>query len=221
MFRRLQPRLYSIASSLRAHEDEVHILVGLVRYQSYGRTRHGVCSTYLCEGLGEDEPVRIYPSPSPHFHLPTNPDAPIIMIGTGTGVAPFRAFMEEREALGSRGRNWLFFGDQHFATDFLYQVEWQRWHSAGLLSRVDLAFSRDQQNKLYVQYRMQERARDLYAWLQEGATLYVCGNAARMATDVHATLLDIVSKQGGQDQEAAEAFLDDLRASKRYQRDVY
>lgn len=221
MFRRLQPRLYSIASSPRAHEDEVHLLVRLTRYQSYGRTRHGVCSTYLCERLGEDEAVRVYPSPSPHFRLPANPDAPVIMIGPGTGVAPFRAFMEEREALGCRGRNWLFFGDQHFATDFLYQVEWQRWQNAGLLSCVDLAFSRDQESKLYVQHRMQEKARDLYAWLQEGAHIYVCGDATRMAAEVHATLLDIVGKQGGKEPDAAEAFLEDLQASKRYQRDVY
>lgn len=221
MLRRLQPRLYSIASSLRAHEDEVHLLVGLTRYQSYGRTRQGVCSSYLCERLGEDEPLRVYPSPSPHFRLPANPDAPVIMIGPGTGVAPFRAFMEEREALGCRGRNWLFFGEQHFATDFLYQVEWQRWHSAGLLSQVDLAFSRDQEDKVYVQHRMQEKARDLYAWLQEGAYVYVCGDAAKMAADVHATLLDVVSRQGGKDQEAAETFLEDLQSNKRYQRDVY
>jgi sulfite reductase (NADPH) flavoprotein alpha-component len=219
--RRLQPRLYSIASSLRAHQDEVHILVGLTLYQSYGCTRRGVCSSYLCERLGEDEPVRVYPSPSPHFRLPVSPDAPIIMIGPGTGVAPFRAFMEEREAQGCRGRNWLFFGDQHFATDFLYQVEWQRWHSAGLLSRVDLAFSRDQENKVYVQHRMQEQARELYAWLQDGAHVYVCGDAARMAADVHARLLDIVAKQGGKDPEAAEQYLEDLQSSKRYQRDVY
>jgi sulfite reductase (NADPH) flavoprotein alpha-component len=221
MLRRQQPRLYSIASSLASHEEEVHLLVGLTRYQSYGRTRHGVCSTYLCERLDEEDTVRVYPSPNAHFRLPENPDAPVIMIGPGTGIAPFRAFLEEREALGSRGRNWLFFGDQHFATDFLYQVEWQRWQTAGILSRADLAFSRDQADKVYVQHRMQEQAADLYAWLQDGAYVYVCGDADKMAADVHTTLLDIVSRQGGKDPEAAQAFLDDLQSNKRYQRDVY
>ena len=221
MLRRLQPRLYSIASSLLAHEEEVHLLVGLTRYESYGRVREGVCSTYLCERLGEDEPLRAYPSPNPNFKLPSNPDARIIMIGPGTGVAPFRAFVEEREALGCRGRNWLFFGDQHFATDFLYQVEWQRWHKSGVLSHLDLAFSRDQSEKVYVQHRMTERARDLYAWLQDGAHIYVCGDADKMAADVHAALISIVSKEGGKGRDAAEEYVQDLQANKRYQRDVY
>jgi sulfite reductase (NADPH) flavoprotein alpha-component len=221
MLRRLQPRLYSIASSLLAHEEEVHLLVGLTRYESHGRVREGVCSTYLCERLGEDEPLRVYPSPNPNFKLPSNPDARIIMIGPGTGVAPFRAFVEEREALGCRGRNWLFFGDQHFTTDFLYQVEWQRWHKSGVLSHLDLAFSRDQSEKVYVQHRMTERARDLYAWLQDGAHIYVCGDADKMAADVHAALISIVSKEGGKDRDAAEEYVQDLQADKRYQRDVY
>ena len=221
MLRRLQPRLYSIASSLLAHEEEVHLLVGLTRYQSHGRQREGVCSGYLCERLGEDEPVRVYPSPNPSFRLPEDPDARIIMIGPGTGVAPFRAFVEHRATLGSRGRNWLFFGDQHFATDFLYQVEWQRWHKSGVLSRLDLAFSRDQAEKLYVQHRMRESARDVYAWLQDGAYLYVCGDASQMAAAVHDALLAIVAKESGQDHEAALAYVEALRASKRYQRDVY
>jgi sulfite reductase (NADPH) flavoprotein alpha-component len=221
MLRKLQPRLYSIASSLLAHEEEVHVLVGLTRYQSHGRWRHGVCSSFLCERIGDDEPVRVYPSPNPSFKLPDNPDARVIMIGPGTGVAPFRAFVEEREALGCRGRNWLFFGDQHFATDFLYQVEWQRWHKSGVLSRMDVAFSRDQTDKVYVQHRMQESARDLYAWLQDGAYVYVCGDAGKMAADVHEALVDIVAKQGGKDRDAAVEYVDGLHASKRYQRDVY
>jgi sulfite reductase (NADPH) flavoprotein alpha-component len=221
MLRRLQPRLYSIASSLQAHEEEVHLLVGLTRYDSHGRTREGVCSGYLCERLGEDEPVRVYPSPNPSFRLPDNPDARIIMIGPGTGVAPFRAFVEERSALGSRGRNWLFFGDQHFGTDFLYQVEWQRWHKSGVLSRLDLAFSRDQPQKIYVQHRMQEHGRDLYAWLQDGAHVYVCGDASQMAASVHETLLGIVAKESGKGVEAAEEYVESLRSNKRYQRDVY
>jgi sulfite reductase (NADPH) flavoprotein alpha-component len=221
MLRRLQPRLYSIASSLLAHPDEAHLLVGLTRYESHGRVRDGVCSGELCERLGEDEPVRLYLSPNPSFRLPADPDARIIMIGPGTGVAPFRAFVEEREAAGGRGRNWLFFGDQHFATDFLYQVEWQRWYKSGVLSRLDLAFSRDQPEKVYVQHRMLEASRELYAWLQAGAHVYVCGDASAMAADVHEALLAIVGKEGGKDREAALEYVDALRADKRYQRDVY
>jgi sulfite reductase (NADPH) flavoprotein alpha-component len=221
MLRRLQPRLYSIASSLLAHEEEVHLLVGLTRYVSYGRVREGVCSSYVCERLPDDEPVRVYPSPNPNFKLPENPDARVIMIGPGTGVAPFRAFVEERETLGCRGRNWLFFGDQHFATDFLYQIEWQRWHKSGVLSHLDLAFSRDQAEKIYVQHRMIERGRDLYAWLQEGAHVYVCGEAGKMAADVHEALISIVEKESGKGREAAVEYVETLQANKRYQRDVY
>jgi sulfite reductase (NADPH) flavoprotein alpha-component len=221
MLRRLQPRLYSIASSLLAHEEEVHLLVGLTRYESYGRVREGVCSSFVCERLGEDEPLRVYPSPNPNFKLPENTDARAIMIGPGTGVAPFRAFVEERETLGCRGRNWLFFGDQHFTTDFLYQIEWQRWHKSGVLSHLDLAFSRDQAEKIYVQHRMIERGRDLYAWLQEGAHVYVCGDAGKMAADVHEALISIVGKEGGKGREAAVEYVENLQASKRYQRDVY
>ncbi len=221
MLRRLQPRLYSIASSLLAHEEEVHLLVGLTRYESHGRVREGVCSSFVCERLGEDEPLRVYPSANPNFKLPENPDARIIMVGPGTGVAPFRAFVEERETLGCRGRNWLFFGDQHFATDFLYQIEWQRWHKSGVLSHLDLAFSRDQDQKVYVQHRMLERGRDLYAWLQEGAHVYVCGDAGQMAADVHEALVSIVGKEGGKGREAAVEYVENLHATKRYQRDVY
>jgi sulfite reductase (NADPH) flavoprotein alpha-component len=221
MLRRLQPRLYSIASSLLAHEEEVHLLVGLTRYESHGRVREGVCSSFVCERLGEDEPLRVYPSPNPNFKLPDNPDARIIMIGPGTGVAPFRAFVEERETLGCRGRNWLFFGDQHFATDFLYQVEWQRWHKSGVISHLDVAFSRDQAEKVYVQHRMRERGRDVYAWLQDGAHVYVCGDAGQMAADVHEALISIVSEEGGKSREAAVEYVENLQAGKRYQRDIY
>jgi sulfite reductase (NADPH) flavoprotein alpha-component len=221
MLRRLQPRFYSVASSLRAHEDEVHLLIGLTRYESYGRVREGVCSSYLCQRLREDEPVRIFPSPNPTFKLPSDPDARIIMIGPGTGVAPFRAFIEDREAAACRGRNWLFFGDQHFTTDFLYQIEWQRWHKAGVLSHLDLAFSRDQAQKVYVQHRLVEKGRDVYDWLQQGACVYVCGDAERMAVDVHEALLSIVGQHGGQDRDAAEEYLQRLQTDKRYQRDVY
>jgi sulfite reductase (NADPH) flavoprotein alpha-component len=221
MLRRLQPRLYSIASSLHAHEEEVHLLVGLTQYHSHGRLREGVCSTFVSERLGDDEPLPIYLSTNPNFRLPENPDARMIMIGPGTGVAPFRAFVEEREALGCRGRNWLFFGDQHFDTDFLYQVEWQRWHKSGVLSHLDLAFSRDQNEKVYVQHRILERSRDVYAWLQDGAHVYVCGDAGKMATDVEAALVSIISKEGGKPREAAEEYLHAMHAGKRYQRDVY
>jgi sulfite reductase (NADPH) flavoprotein alpha-component len=221
MLRRLQPRLYSIASSLLAHEEEAHLLVGLTRYAGHGRAREGVCSGYLCERLDEDEPLRVFPSPNPNFRLPEDPNARIIMIGPGTGVAPFRAFIEERAALGCRGRNWLFFGDQHFATDFLYQVEWQRWYKSGVLSRLDLAFSRDQADKLYVQQRMRENAREVYAWLQAGAHVYVCGDTGQMASAVHDALVAIVSQEGGKDREAAIDYVQGLQASKRYQRDVY
>jgi len=221
MLRRLQPRLYSIASSLLAHEEEVHLLVGLTRYESYGRMREGVCSSFVCERLRDDEPLRVFPSPNPSFKLPDNPDARVIMIGPGTGVAPFRAFVEERETLGCRGRNWLFFGDQHFATDFLYQLEWQRWHKSGVLSHLDLAFSRDQADKVYVQHRMIERGRDVYTWLQDGAHVYVCGDASKMAADVHEALISIVGKEGGKTREAALEYVENLQSSKRYQRDVY
>lgn len=221
MLRRLQPRLYSIASSLRAHEEEVHLLVGLTQYHSHGRLREGVCSSFVSQRLGDDEPLPIYLSPNPNFRLPESPDSRMIMIGPGTGVAPFRAFVEEREALGCRGRNWLFFGDQHFDTDFLYQIEWQRWHKSGVLSHLDLAFSRDQNEKIYVQHRMLERSRDVYAWLQDGAYVYVCGDAGKMATDVEAALVSIISKESGKPREAAEEYLHTMHSNKRYQRDVY
>jgi sulfite reductase (NADPH) flavoprotein alpha-component len=221
MLRRLQPRLYSITSSLRAHAQEAHLLVGLTRYQSHGRQREGVCSGFVCERLGEDQSLLVYPSANPNFRLPQNPDAPVIMIGPGTGVAPFRAFLEEREVLGCGGPNWLFFGEQHADTDFLYQRDWERWHQSGLLSRLDLAFSRDQPETIYVQHRMLERSRDIYAWLQEGATVYVCGNGGKMPAGVRAALVTIVSQAGAKSCEAAEEYVQSLQSSKRYQRDVY
>ena len=223
MLRRLQPRLYSIASSLLAHEEEVHLLVGLTRYESHGRVvlvpdaqgqpqRLGDRSEVVDERGGDhDQLVALGPVP-----LDALDD-----VGPGTGVAPFRAFVEERETLGCRGRNWLFFGDQHFATDFLYQVEWQRWHKSGVLSHLDVAFSRDQAEKVYVQHRMLERGRDVYAWLQDGAHVYVCGDAGPMAADVHEALIAIVSKEGGKSREAAVEYVENLQAGKRYQRDVY
>lgn len=219
--RKMPPRLYSIASSLKAHPGEVHLTVGAVRYDSHGRKRKGVCSTYLCERIHIGDSVRLYTHHNKNFFLPEDPDVPIIMVGPGTGIAPFRAFMEEREAIGAKGRNWLFFGDQHFNSDFLYQLEWQDYLKKGILTRMDVAFSRDTENKVYVQHRMKEQARDLYAWLQDGAYFYVCGDASRMARDVHQALIDIFAEQGGLAQEAAETSIKELQKSKRYQRDVY
>ena len=221
LLRTLQPRLYSIASSLAAHPDEVHLTVGLTAYQAHGRLRKGVCSTFLADRLAENEALRVFVEHNPNFKLPADHEAPVIMIGPGTGIAPFRAFVEEREAVGATGRNWLFFGDQHFNTDFLYQVEWQRWLRAKVLTHLDLAFSRDQQEKIYVQHRMRQKAKELYAWLQEGAHVYVCGDADKMAADVHAALVAIVQEQGGKSKEEAEQFLIHLTLQKRYQRDVY
>jgi sulfite reductase (NADPH) flavoprotein alpha-component len=221
MLRRLRPRLYSIASSQLAHDNEVHLLVGLTRYESHGRLRKGACSSYLSERIDNSHVLRAYLSSNPSFRLPADPDAAVIMVGPGTGVAPFRAFLEEREILGCRGKNWLFFGERHAATDFFYQDEWQRWSRSELLTRLDLAFSRDQMEKIYVQHRMRERGRDLFAWLEQGACLYVCGEGGQMAVGVHEALVDIVARHGGRTREAAVQYLDTLRSSRRYQRDVY
>ena len=220
MLRKLPPRLYSIASSLAAHPDEVHLCVGITRYDAHGRSRKGVCSTYLADRVALDETIRVYVDANKNFKLPASVDTPVIMVGPGTGIAPFRAFVEEREIQGG-GKNWLFFGEQHFDTDFLYQTEWQQWHKDGILDRIDVAFSRDQAEKIYVQQRMRENAKDLYGWLQEGAHLYVCGDESRMAHDVHAALLDIVQQEGGKSAEEADAYVKDLQKDRRYQRDVY
>lgn len=218
--RKLPPRLYSIASSHKVSPDEVHLTVGAVRYHSHGRERFGVASTYLA-GLEEGATLPIYVDANKNFRLPADPDAPAIMIGPGTGVAPFRAFLAEREALGAGGRNWLLFGEQHFLTDFLYQTDWLNWRKRGLLSRLDVAFSRDQADKVYVQHRLREQAAEVWAWLQDGAHVYVCGDAERMAPDVHRALFDIVRDRGGLGEEAATEYLRRLQRDKRYQRDVY
>jgi len=220
MLRKLPPRLYSIASSLEAHPEEVHLTVGVTRYDTHGRSRKGVCSTFLAERVDLDEAIPVYVDANKNFKLPTSVDTPVIMVGPGTGIAPFRAFVEHRELQGD-GRNWLFFGDQHFDTDFLYQTEWQQWLKSGVLDRMDVAFSRDQKEKLYVQHRMLEKAKDLYAWLQEGAHFYVCGDESRMAHDVHAALISIVETQGAMSREDAEAYVKQLQKDRRYQRDVY
>jgi sulfite reductase (NADPH) flavoprotein alpha-component len=221
ILRKLPPRLYSIASSPLAHPGEVHLTVAAVRYESNGRKRKGVCSTYLADLVKEGSKTRVFVQPNKHFRLPASGETPVIMVGPGTGVAPFRAFVEHRAALGHPGKNWLFFGDQRYTYDFLYQLEWQDHLKSGVLSKLDVAFSRDQPEKIYVQQKMLEHAKELYAWLEEGAHFYVCGDASRMAHDVHETLLSIIEKQGNKSREAAEAYVEDLKKSHRYQRDVY
>ncbi|MEO0972670.1 MAG: assimilatory sulfite reductase (NADPH) flavoprotein subunit [Pseudomonadota bacterium] len=221
MLRKLTPRLYSIASSPEATPDEVHLTVAQVQYEAFGEVHWGAASTYLADGVAEGETAPIYVQPNTRFRLPKDDDRPIIMIGPGTGVAPFRAFVDHRQALGANGRSWLFFGARHFDTDFLYHIEWLRHLRQGSLTRMDVAFSRDQREKIYVQDRMREQGADLYAWLEEGAHLYVCGDANRMAHDVEETLRDLVATHGGRSEEAATAYLAELRQQGRYQRDVY
>ncbi len=221
IFRKLPPRLYSIASSPLAHTDEVHLTVAAVRYETHGRERKGVCSTYLADLVKPGDPVQVFVQPNKNFRLPADGSTPVIMVGPGTGVAPFRAFVEHRAALGSPGKNWLFFGDQHYTYDFLYQLEWQDYLKEGALTRLDVAFSRDQPEKVYVQDRMIQQAKELYQWLEEGAHFYVCGDANRMAHDVHEALISVVENQAGISREAAEVYVEDLKKAKRYQRDVY
>ncbi len=221
IFRKLPPRLYSIASSPLAHPGEVHLTVASVRYNAHGQPRKGVASTYLADLIEKGGQVPVYTHQNKNFRLPASADTPVIMVGPGTGVAPFRAFVEHRAALGTPGKNWLFFGDQRYTYDFLYQTEWQEHLKDGNLTKLDVAFSRDQPEKVYVQHRMLDRAKELYGWLQEGAHFYVCGDASRMASDVHEALISVVEKQGGLHREVAEAYVEDLKKSKRYQRDVY
>jgi sulfite reductase (NADPH) flavoprotein alpha-component len=221
LFRKLPPRLYSIASSPLAHPDQVHLTVAAVRYETHGRQRKGVCSTYLADLVKPGDTTEVFVQPNKNFRLPEDSATPVIMVGPGTGVAPFRAFVEHRGALGAKGKNWLFMGDQHYLYDFLYQLEWQDHLKSGALTRLDLAFSRDQPEKVYVQHRMRERGKDLYAWLEEGAHFYVCGDASRMAADVHEALIAIVEEQAAISREAAENYVENLKKAKRYQRDVY
>ena len=221
LLRKLPPRLYSIASSLKAHPDEVHLTVAAVRYEAHGKKRKGVASTFVADLLEIGQTSGVYVHANKNFKLPDSGDTPIIMVGPGTGIAPFRSFIEERSANGDKGKSWLFFGDQHYTYDFLYQLEWQDYLKSGVLSRLDVAFSRDQKEKIYVQNRMRQRARELWAWLEEGAHFYVCGDASRMAHDVHETLIQIAMTEGGLTHDAATARIEDLKKSKRYQRDVY
>lgn len=219
--RKIPARLYSIASSLEANPEEVHLTIGVVKYEAHGRERSGVCSVHVAEHAESGTKLPVYVHKNTNFRLPADDETPIIMIGPGTGIAPFRAFLEQREATGAQGKSWLFFGDQHYVTDFLYQIEWQRWLKEGVLTNMDVAFSRDTDQKVYVQHRMQERRQELYRWLQEGAVLYVCGDEQYMAKDVHATLVDILQTEGGYQAEEAENYLTELIREKRYQRDVY
>jgi len=221
LLRKLQPRLYSISSSLKAHPNEVHITVGALRYESHGRARKGVCSIFLAERLSPGATVPIYFQPSHGFKLPADPGIPIIMVGPGTGIAPFRAFLEERQGVGASGKNWLFFGDQHAADDFLYREELEAMQKGGYLTRLETAFSRDQSAKLYVQHRMLEHARELCDWIEEGAHFYVCGDARRMARDVDAALHEVIARGLGKSADAAAEYVTGLKTAKRYQRDVY
>ncbi|GFN30166.1 assimilatory sulfite reductase (NADPH) flavoprotein subunit [Paenibacillus xylaniclasticus] len=221
LLRKLPPRLYSIASSLNAHPEEVHLTIRKVEYEAHGRKRKGVCSVYASERLQIGDKLPIFIQQNPNFKLPVNPDTPVIMVGPGTGVAPFRAFLEEREEAGAAGKTWLFYGDRHFVTDFLYQTDWQRMLNDGVLSKLDVAFSRDTDEKVYVQHRMLENGEELFKWLQEGAHVYVCGDEKHMAHDVQAALITIIAQYGGKTQEEAAAYLSELQEQGRYQRDVY
>ena len=219
LLRPMPPRLYSIASSLSAHSDEVHLTVAVVRYDSFGRKRKGVCSSYLAERVGETIPC--YFHPNKNFKLPQNQEAPVIMVGPGTGIAPFRAFIEERQTTGAPGKNWLFFGDRSQKTDYLYGDEWETYRKDGILNELDLAWSRDQSEKVYVQHKMLEKGAELWKWLQDGAVFYVCGDASRMAKDVDQALRTIAQQHGSMNEEEATIWIKALQKEKRYLKDVY
>jgi len=217
---KLAPRLYSISSSPKRHPGEVHVTVGAVCYESNGKERKGVCSNYLAEHEG-DSLVSVFFHATKTFKLPENDDLPVVMVGPGTGIAPFRAFLEEREARGAKGKNWLFFGDQKASSDFLYKEEIEEWFRSGVLNRFDTAFSRDQAEKIYVQDRMREHGAELFAWLEEGGYFYVCGDASRMAKDVDTALRDVIAEHGGVGVDEAEEYVAKLKKGKKYLRDVY
>lgn len=219
--RKLMPRLYSVASSSSVYPGEVHLTVAIVRYQTNGRQRAGVCSTFLADRVQVGvTPTPVFVSDS-HFGPPEDGGKDAIMVGPGTGIAPFRAFMQDRIASGATGRNWVFFGDQRRATDYLYEEEWEAWLNSGQVARLDLAFSRDQANKIYVQDRMRENAGELWAWIKGGGHFYVCGDAKRMAKDVDLALHEIIAQQGGMDATAAADYVKQMKKDRRYQRDVY
>jgi sulfite reductase (NADPH) flavoprotein alpha-component len=221
LLRKLQPRLYSIASSQRANPEAVHLTVAVVKYVSHGRKRKGVATTYLAERVGPQDRVPVFVHTAKGFRLPEDGGTPIIMVGPGTGIAPFRAYLQERRAVGATGRNWLFFGEQHEKSDFLYREEFEALKNEGVLTRLDTAFSRDQPQKIYVQNRMLENAREIWNWIEAGAHFFVCGDAKHMAKDVDVALHTIVEKEGGKTAEHAAQYVEDLKKAKRYKRDVY
>ncbi|SFL68834.1 sulfite reductase (NADPH) flavoprotein alpha-component [Gracilibacillus orientalis] len=219
--RKIPARQYSISSSYQANPDEVHLTLATVRYHTHGRDRSGVCTGEIADRIKPGDQLNVYVHKNPNFKFPMDEETPVIMIGPGTGIAPFRGYIEEREELELKGKTWVFFGDQHFRTDFLYQVDWQNWLKQGYLSKMDVAFSRDNEQKVYVQHRMQEKAKELFEWIEAGAHLYVCGDEKRMAKDVHEAFVTIISQQGNLSEEAATEYVNKLKQEKRYQRDVY
>jgi sulfite reductase (NADPH) flavoprotein alpha-component len=221
ILRKMPARLYSIASSMNAHPEEVHLTIGTVRYTAHGRDRDGVASVMVAERIQEGDTVLVYVQPNKHFHLPESQDTDIIMVGPGTGIAPFRSFIEERSVNKGAGRTWLFFGDQHAATDFLYQDEFEQYQKDGVLTKLETAFSRDTEQKVYVQHKMLENSKELYEWISSGAYFYVCGDKQRMAQDVHNALIDIIEKEGKMTRVDAEAHLTNIQKQGRYLRDVY
>lgn len=221
LLRKLGPRLYSISSSPKAHPDEVHLTIARVGYEAHGRKRYGVCSTFLADRVYPEGEVKVFLQQAKHFKLPEDTARPVIMVGPGTGIAPFRAFLEERQATAATGPNWLFFGNPHEAEDFLYQEQFRQMQEQGILTRLDTAWSRDQEEKIYVQDRMIEAGAELWKWLQEGAHFYVCGDAKRMAKDVDDALHAVIAEHGGMSQTDAAAYVSEMKKAKRYQRDVY
>ncbi len=220
LLRKMTPRLYSIASSITANPNEVHLTIGAVRYTAHGRMRKGVCSVLVAERVQEGDSLPIYIQANKHFNLPEG-EKDIIMVGPGTGIAPFRSFIQERAVTKASGRSWLFFGEQYAASDFLYQDELELFLKEGTLTKLETAFSRDTEQKIYVQHRMLENSKELFEWLENGAYFYVCGDKLNMAKDVHNTLIHIIETEGAMTNEEAEAYLNDLKKQGRYQRDVY
>ncbi|NMD71479.1 sulfite reductase subunit alpha [Bacillus sp. DNRA2] len=221
ILRKMTARLYSIASSMNAHPGEVHLTIGAVRYQAHGRERKGVCSVLVAERTEEGDTIPVFVQPNKHFHLPESVDKDIIMVGPGTGIAPFRSFIEERAVTKATGRTWLFFGDQHAASDFLYEEELTQYLQDGVITKLDTAWSRDTDKKVYVQNKILENSKELFNWLDNGGYFYICGDKDRMAKDVHNTLIEVIAKEGSMSQEDAESYLNDLKKEGRYQRDVY
>ena len=220
ILRKMTARLYSIASSFAAHPGQVHLTIGAVRYNAHGRDRKGVCSVQVAERSPEGDTLPVFVQPNKHFHLPES-DKDIIMVGPGTGIAPFRSFIEERAVTNAPGRAWLFFGDQHAASDYLYQNELEQYEKEGALTKITTAFSRDTDQKVYVQHKMVENGKELFEWLENGASFFVCGDKSRMAKDVHNALIDVIEKEGNMSREDAENYLKELQKEGRYQRDVY